>query len=263
MLADIGVPVVVALNPYLREWVPDAEAYCKRAVEAGAQNILIDRLHFSDSQSKKVPTVYGQYIRKANLADAYFAQELARWSMIGQANGIGVYAHLQWDAWFGCKADHYQGRDPEWFGGKTWSVPRKCLKAVMDMSREEGNAKVVVRWRDIVAMMQNMGIENDIVSPAQFIAAYTSVSDEFREMRRTLGSSVQMYDILRYYWNHDNHGGWFGYAHAARFLVDSEGERVIDDDGDIVHVIQADYRQAGTIEDQLLDDDENVIILDG
>lgn len=263
MLSDMGIPVVVALNPYLREWVPDADAYCKQAVDAGAKNILIDRLHFSDSQAKKVPAAYGQYIRKANLADAYFVQELVRWARVGQANGIGVFAHLQWDAYFGCKPDYYQGRDPDWFGGKTWAVPRTCLKAILEVSRAEGGAKVFVRWRDIVPMLEEMGVENDIVSPAQFIAAYTNASEEFREMRRTLGRSASMYDILRYYWNHDNGGGWLSYAPSCRFLVDDDEDRLADDDGDQVVVVQDGWRDGGTITQRLLDDDENVITLDG
>lgn len=265
MLSGAGVPVMVAINPYLREWVPDPEKFCEDAIAAGARLIHVDLLHFTDAQAKKIPAVYSQYVRKANLADPYFRKEILRWRAAGAACGIDIRVTPQWETFLGSMPEHAHGIDPEWLGGKVWALPQTTLKAIVDMSAEEGDALVMVRWANVVRMLEQMEVPNDTVSPAQFIASYTNVSDEFREMRRTLGSAAPIYEILRYYWNHPECGHWFAYAWTCRIVGDNEDgqeEYDRDENGDIVAVIQSSWREGGVVTQSLLDDHDNVIMLD-
>ncbi len=48
--ADAGMEVVLALAPYHEDWCADPGAHVRRALDAGAKHVFVDRLHLNDRQ---------------------------------------------------------------------------------------------------------------------------------------------------------------------------------------------------------------------
>jgi DNA repair photolyase len=174
-LSDAGVPVVMAVNPYVRDWVPDADAYCCKAKEAGARGVWMEALHFTASQADEVRDTYRpELLPIANVQPMYYIGDLKRWYAATEDHGLDYFPTPRWDAYFGHRARHPECADPAWLGGKTFSFAFDFLSLVSGVSAEEGGKRVIFQWADVEAFLVNQGVPNPLLDVDQFWGPYNS-----------------------------------------------------------------------------------------
>ena len=116
-------PVIAACNPYVKDWVPDPDDYCRRCAQAGVRSVWLEFLHLTDAQAAELKPVYADLKRQANIMPVFRPHELARWHKACADYGLGFYPNPIWDAFLGNVGEHPEGCAAEWIGGKWFDAP--------------------------------------------------------------------------------------------------------------------------------------------
>jgi DNA repair photolyase len=262
-LTSHGVPVIVAANPFLAEWIPDPHAFCLLAADAGAKGVWLEALHLTDAQGDCLARPYRDLLFRANLAPQYLIGSLKRWYAACEEYGLDFFPTPKWDAYFGCKAKHPECVDPQWLGGKTLSFNFDIVKALTRKSEREGGALVALDWPTIAAAMELSGLPNVELDTADFWYPFNaSVKADSRAWRSRLGKRAPLYEIIRYFWNHP----WecqnlLWYTPFLQALYDDAAEDYItDDDGDLIGVWNPGIKHHGLFTVDINDEPDRPVV---
>lgn len=254
-LSDRGVPVVAACNPYLKDWVPDPDAYCRLAAGHGARGVWLEALHLTGAQANVLPLTYrDDVLMKANLQPMYLIGQLKEWYKATARHGLDFFPCPRWDGYFGHKAAHPECADPAWLGGKTLDFNFRLLKAVSRLSEAEGGALVAFGWPEVKACLDALGVPNPRLSTEPFWYPYNAaVKADYSAWRARLGRRAPFHEIVRYFWNHpweNQHLVWYHpLVQAAREGTDPDGSPVYADgtgEGDLVALFNPKIKHHGS-----------------
>lgn len=202
-LSDHGIPVVVACNPYVKEWVPEPVEYVKRCAEAGVKGIWLESLHFTGAQSDVLAAPYRDLLFKANPQPMYLIGDLRRWYTACDAAGIDFFPSPKWDGYFGHKAQHPECADPAWLGGKTLDFSFRLLKAINRLSAENEKGLVLFGWPEIKKCLEALEVPNPTLNVGPFWYPYNNqVKADHENWKARLGKTAELHEIIRYFFNH-------------------------------------------------------------
>lgn len=242
-LSDRGVPVVVACNPYLKEWAGDPGTYCKAVRESGARGIWLEQLHFSTKQAEQIPAAYREYIQKANTFPMFRVKALKEWYKATAAEGLDFFPTPYWDAYFGDRAKHPECAAPEWFGenANLFTVGFDFIRRIHELSTggetvytddlevRKGARKVIFSWPAVKRFLEEKEIKNPVLKTSLFWMPYNSkqVADH-RQFKAMLGDEAPLYEILRYFYNHpEDNPHFLWYSPMAQILTDFDTDTYV------------------------------------
>lgn len=258
-LADRGIPVELAANPFLGDWCQDRDAYLKAAKDAGARAVFIDFLHFSTSQMGQLSGSMREYASKANLFPRLIVGELKKWFRSAAVIGIPISPPPEWETYFGMMGDR-RGRYREWYS-RPWTAiedfHRHLAMASTD-GKDAYNSKtfelenrgnpVVFSWGALRDFLEDSGVPNPVLKVSPFWIPFNSnITADCRGFKAKLGKEAPLYEILRYFFNHpwDNTQTVWTCA-MVQAMKDFEQEIMgVTEAGDIVCVYDPANRMAG------------------
>jgi DNA repair photolyase len=246
MLSSRGIPVVAACNPYVKEWVPDIDAYCDQALAAGCRGIWIDRLHFSKSQSDQLHRFYEDLKSKANLAPAFYLPQVKHWYEACEDRGLDCFPTPYWDAFFGDRARFPECCDPAWVGGHLFDFAFQFLRLVSETSLLTDHQPVMFSWPDLEAFLVAIGVPNPTLTTAPFWKPYYCgmMKGDYKCWVNSLGKEAPLYQILRYYFNHPWECQNFLWYHPRIRALFDKDLYVADDEGDLIAVYDPSFTPA-------------------
>lgn len=262
MLSDKGIPVVVACNPYLEEWVSSPEEYCAAVKNAGARGIWLEQLHFTTKQAAEVPECKKQYIQKANTFAMFHVKSLKKWYAATAAADLDFFPSPFWDSYFGDRAKHPECADPAWFGpdAHLFTVGFDFVRHIHGLSMDgasvydenltprRGARPVAFSWSAVEAFMREKGVENPVLKTGAFWGPFNAkqIADH-REFKRRLGNEAPLYEILRYFFDRPEWTqNFIWYSACAQILTDfNKDEYPISRTGDRIFVYDPSARHGG------------------
>jgi len=202
-LTDRGIPVVVACNPWVREWVPEAGPFLERCAAAGARGVWWECLHLSGAQADVLPLTYrGELLSQANTLPMYLIGVLKAWYAEAARLGLDFFPTPKWDGYFGHQARHPECADPAWLGGKTLDFNFRLLKAVSRLSADCGRTLVLFGWPQVEQALGLMKVPNPTLDAEPFWYPFNaSVKADRRAWRSRLGKRAPLWEIVRHFWN--------------------------------------------------------------
>ena len=250
-LADHGIPVVAACNPYLRDWCPDPAAYCRAVADAGARGVWLEALHFTSCQAEALQDSMRGLIPKSNLAPMYLIGQLKQWHDATAASGLDFFPTPRWDAYFGHRAKHPECVDPAWVGGRTWGFAFDLLKELSDIHAVNGRQRFLVFWQWVETFLLDRGMPNPTLDTSDFWVPFNSkVNADRREFNATIGKRATLLEILRYFWNHPWTCANFVWYHPFMRLVkadEASGEYSGDDNGNLIGCFDSSIKHHGSL----------------
>jgi DNA repair photolyase len=242
-LSDRGIPVIAACNPYVKEWVPDADEYCRRCAEAGVRSIWLEFLHFTEAQAAELAKPYQDLPDKANVAGVFRPPELRRWMEACEFHGLEFFPNPIWDAYLGGVSKYAEGADPAWLGGRWFDLAFRFLQEVRSRS---GGRKVMFGWKQIEAFARAEGVPNPTLKTSPFWYPFNSrVTADRASWNARLGKTAPLYEVLRYFWNNPHENPQFIWYDPKIRLVTVPGDpsaAAADDDMDIGAVYDPDAK---------------------
>lgn len=237
MLRARDIPVVIACNPYLKEWVPDSHAYCEKARDVGAAGIWWDPLHFTKAQAGVLPEVYKPLVPRANLSPGFTMAQVKQWYKACEDVGIDFFPAFDWDAHFGHRAAYAECCDPAWLGGKVFDPSDRVSRMALEVSRGCKDAPVMFSWPDIRALLEATGLPNPVLKTRPFWMPYNArINADYRSWSACLGKEAPLYEILRYFFNHPfENRNLVWHNPKMRALFDREKNLYVsDEEGDLI-----------------------------
>ena len=251
-LADAGVKVVVALNPYVPEWQPDLRAYFKAVAESGAKGVMADPLHFSAAQKKAASVSrLDQYIQKSNRYDDFY-EDTRIMEIAAKENGIFV--------------DYFRRKGDEFAAGANafdinkigWTMNADRLFQVIHRAYVgEGNNPIMITWRNVDEFYSQFPEWKAKFTINQFAGPMWTDNQTYFDVKAALGSRNTMKNVVKYIWNNpDSQAHFFSFFMDVFRLGDSEGQDkgeiddVSDDQGDLIYVYDPEHKDDPVFWDQ-------------
>lgn len=233
MLTDHGIPVVIAANPYTKDWIPDIEAYCQQTKDVGAAGVWLSALHLTPTQTEVIPLFYqDKIIDKANLSNIYLVPLLKKWYKITADFDLDFFPTPYWDHYFGDRAKHPECVDPMWHGGNHLDFAFQVLRSVSETSRVTDDSMVMFSWPDIQKYLEATGVPNPILHTRAFERPYytNKMNADLRCWAAKLGKHAPFYEIIRYFFNHPWENQNFCWHHPKiKTLFDHEQHLYVSD----------------------------------
>lgn len=201
LLTDSGIPVTIACNPYLKEWVPDKLRFVERCAAVNAEGIYCENLHFTANQMEVVPKHFERYLAHGTPLAKVIDIEMREWSEACHAAGVRFCPTASYNGIYGPLVDHDLMLSKQ-FGGKTWGIQHEMQRRCLEVSSETGEQFVAFTWRDIEAALHSLGVVNEVMRTNDLRGNFSIVSDENAAYRAVLGPDAKFFEILRYFWNH-------------------------------------------------------------
>lgn len=234
-LADKGVPVIAACNPWTKEWAPDPGAYCAAVAQAGGRGVWWEALHLTGAQADVLaPTYRAELLSQANVMPMFLIGPLKEWAKQAAAHGLDFFPSPKWDAYFGHRARHPECADPAWLGGKTLDFAFKIAASLARLSEAEGGAKVGLGWPEIEAALGALGVPNPTLRTSDFWYPFNNrVTADRASWNAGLGKRAALWEVLRYFWNHPFENQSFLWYHPFLRWAYEDGAYATDADGNL------------------------------
>jgi DNA repair photolyase len=254
-LTGKGVPVGVACAPYVPDWTPDKDAYCRALADAGARGVWLQYLQFTPRLRKMLPAAWEKYATGARRSEPFGEafEEYREWQAAAAGHGLVFYAGPYADAWLGYLSPLGGLLKREDFGpdAKLFTYFRDFMQKVTEASFGKNGAltanmtfrrgkRVVVHWSDAEQYLREAGLDNPEFDTQDFWRTYTywRRGTDRQEWLDTLGRRAPFYEILRYFWNHPHENSQLCWDNPLmQVLKDSEANAwVADVKGDIIAI---------------------------
>lgn len=250
MLADRGVPVIAAANPYMHEWLPDKNEYCRIAKEHGAQFIFVDQMHFTRNQAAQLAVPYRDLPEKSNIVKKLKRKAFIEWVEAANRHGMECTFIAQYNS----LVDHrsYCGEmKREWFGGKLWDYQHRFLAEARQVADENPDEFVFFTVTEFLEFLAREGVPNTLFNPEDFWQAYNKCVDKNRrEWCEALPNPSGFYDIIRF-WANDapESDAWFYHDDKIDLVENDQGEYLTDDEGNAIFSVRRNGRPPATEKD--------------
>lgn len=130
-LASHDIPVILAPNPYVKDWIPNEKEYCRIAKDAGARGIWQTHLHLNETQ-REVLARENDPLDLAHLVDkvdaAHMNRQVKDWYIAAESVGLDIYTNQNFAPYFGNREKHEEAANPAWLGGKVFDYVMKIPK---------------------------------------------------------------------------------------------------------------------------------------
>lgn len=236
MLRDHGIPVVAACNPYVREWVPDPDAYAGLCASAGVKGVWWESLHFTAAQQMHLAKAYGDLPPLANRLPMFLIGDLKRWYAALGARGLDFFPSPKWDSYFGHRAAHPECADPAWLGSKTFDYVFRLAARLYKAAQDHGR-QVLFGWKELESGLKALGCPNPTLRAGDFWYPFNAqVKADRGSWNARLGKVAPLYEVLRYFWNHPYESQNFLWYHPLLQGVyyTERGKYAVDEEGDLV-----------------------------
>ncbi len=254
MLANEGIPVIVAANPYTKEWIPDTEKYVKTIAKQGAKAVAFDNLHFSAKQMRFVPEAYKKYLLSANMSEMAYAAQLEKFYIYAEKYKLDAYPTASWDAFFNYRAKEAECVKPEWIGNRiTCDIARDMFIDIHNEIKENNAERGIIFWSYIKEYLDNR-ISNVVLKTDEFWTAFnSSVSADRTEWNNTLGKEAPLHEILRYFYNHPQVNASYLWFNSKLKFITRNKEYLVDDNRNIISVYEINNTSYSQIEEKRLE----------
>jgi len=249
-MADAGLRVTVALNPYVPEWQPDLRKYFEAVKAAGAYGVYAYPLHLTAPQKKVMPKRMGQFINMANRYNDFYEDTKLMEKICSEINLKLHYPRRMPD-------DFYNGNGL-WADEGVWPIdPQRFMESVHEIWAEEKNMPVVIEWKDIDAHFKQFEEWEHVFKLNDFAGVLWTDNENYFQVRSALGDKNKMKNIVRFIWNNPETQDMFlSFYNTCFVLVDGAGNNenevdyVLDDNGDLIYAYDPTYTKDGWYMDQ-------------
>ena len=250
-LASHDIPVILAPNPYVKDWIPNEKEYCRIAKDAGARGIWQTHLHLNGTQ-REVLARENDPLDLAHLVDkvdaAHMNRQVKDWYIAAESVGLDIYTNQNFAPYFGNREKHEEAANPAWLGGKVFDYVMKIPKflnrlayrgrSVYDEDFKPVTPDYVIpySWGGIEALLRVQNCPNPTLNVSDFWYPYnTKIGADRQEFAHTLGKRNTLYNILRYFFNHPWENNAFSFTHMHLITVGDNGARMVLDNGDMIY----------------------------
>lgn len=250
-LASHDIPVILAPNPYVKDWIPNEKEYCRIAKDAGARGIWQTHLHLNETQ-REVLARENDPLDLAHLVDkvdaAHMNRQVKDWYIAAEAVGLDIYTNQNFAPYFGNREKHEEAANPAWLGGKVFDYVMKIPKFLNrlayrgrpaydeDFKPVTPDYVIPYSWGGIEALLRVQNCPNPTLNVSDFWYPYnTKIGADRQEFAHTLGKRNTLYNILRYFFNHPWENNAFSFTKMNLITVGDNGARMILDSGDMIY----------------------------
>jgi len=236
-LSKNGVHVITALNPYVRDWIPDLDKYFKTMKEIGVRSFWCNLLHLTKKQEKVMPKKFEDAIQKADEMEQFFFEDRPIIKEIAARHGI--YGHFMHDH----SEDILYNGITLWNDSQVWPIDANRFLYKIRELNEEFNAPIYIEWPMVESFFQEHDVWEHIFDVGVIQSVIGSNSSQHQDIRNALGKKNKFKNIVRYIYNNPDIYKIFIAGDMYTFClidVDDEDEDetqyIYDDNGDLIYV---------------------------